>query len=306
MRPCTPALAAYLAANDTMIVTDLYTVALATGEILRYSGWTTALSIPGTLFPAGSLNDDALGYTNFALGPRFGRSKVATKTGVAPTELDIEILAGTSDTIGTLSFADAVRVGLFDGATVELDRLFAPPRPAPDGGLDTSLGAIVWFYGRVAEADIGRSAIRLKVKSLMNWLAMQQMPRRLYQAGCTHVFGDAMCGFDRSLLAQTAAALSGSTQSEIHTALSPSPATLFDQGTMIGVTGINAGFTRTIRQMTAGVAYPLKAWLYPVAAGDTFRFLPGCDHTVAACQSTFNNLARYGGFPYIPPPEAAV
>jgi hypothetical protein len=306
MRPCSAALAAYLAARDTFIVTDLYTFALATGEVLRYSGWTSALQIRGTLFPAGSLNYNAIDYTDFALGPRFGRSKLATRIGVAPTELDIEIFAGESDTIGTLSFTDAVRLGLFDGAAIELDRLFAPPAPDASGGLDTSLDALVWFYGRVAECDAGRSSIHIKVKSLMNLLATQQMPRRLYQAACTHVFGDAMCGFDRNTLAQTAAALAGSTQSEIRTALSPSPATLFDQGTMTGISGANTGLTRTIRQMIGGVAYPFKAWLYPVMAGDTFRFLPGCDHTVAACQSTFNNLARYGGFPYIPPPETAV
>src|SRR5207237_881148 len=232
MRPCSTALAAYLAASDTFIVTDLYTFALATGEVLRYSGWTTVLQIPGTLFPAGSLNYNALDYTSFALGPRFGRSRVATRIGVAPTELDIDIFAGTDDRVGSVSFADAIRLGLFDGATVELDRLFAPPEPNAAGGLDISLGALVWFTGRVAECDAGRSSIRIKVKSLMHLLAIQQM---------------------------------------------------------IG-----------------GVAYLLKAWLYPVAAGDNFRFLPGCDHTVATCDSAFNNLAHYGGFPYIPLPETAV
>ena len=306
MRPCSAALAAYLAANDTVILADLYTFALVTGETLRYSGWTTALAIPGTLFASGSLNYNALGYTDFSLGPRFGRSKVATKIGVEPAELDIDILAGAGDLIGTVSFADAVRLGLFDGATVELDRLFAPPQPNAQGGLDTSLGAIVWFTGRVADTDVGRSKIQMKVKSLMNLLAIQQMPRRLYQAACTHVFGDAMCTFDRTSLAVTAAALAGSTQSEIHTALAPSPASLFDQGTMLGLSGRNAGFTRTIRQLAGGVASQLKAWLYPVAVGDTFRFLPGCDHTTATCQNAFNNLAHYGGFPYIPPPEMAV
>ena len=306
MRPCSASLAAYLAANDTFVIADLYTFALATGEVLRYSGWTTPLAIPGTAFPAGSLNYNALSYTDFALGPRFGRSKVTTKIGVEPTELEIEIFAGAADRIGTLPFAEAARVGLFDGASVELDRFFAPSAPGSAGVLDTSLGAIVWFYGRVAETDVGRSKIQIKVKSLINLLALQQMPRRLYQAACTHAFGDAMCGFDRLSLAQTIAALPGSTQSEIHTTLTPSPATLFDQGTMIGQSGQNTGLTRTIRQMTSGVAYQLQAWLYPVAVGDTFQFLPGCDHTTAACLNTFNNLARYGGFPYIPPPETAV
>jgi uncharacterized phage protein (TIGR02218 family) len=305
MRPCSASLAAYLAANDTFVIADLYTFALATGEVLRYFGWTTPLAIPGTAFPTGSLNYNALTYTDFALGPRFGRSKVTTRVGVEPTELDIEILAGAADRIGILPFAEAVRVGLFDGASVELDRFFAPPEPNGAGALDTSLGAIVWFHGRVAETDVGRSKIQMKVKSLINLLAIQQMPRRLYQAGCTHAFGDQMCGFDRSSLAQTAA-LTGSTQSEIHTSLSPSPATLFDQGTMVGQSGQNTGLTRTIRQMSGGVAYQLQAWLYSVAVGDTFQFLPGCDHTTATCHDTFNNLAHYGGFPYIPPPETAV
>ena len=56
----------------------------------------------------------------------------------------------------------------------------------------------MWFYGRVAECDVGRSKIAVKVKSLMNLLALQQMPRRLYGATCTHVFSDAMCGYDRA------------------------------------------------------------------------------------------------------------
>ena len=43
MRPSSPALAAYLAANDAVVVADLYTFVLASGEILRFSGWSTPL-----------------------------------------------------------------------------------------------------------------------------------------------------------------------------------------------------------------------------------------------------------------------
>lgn len=305
MRPASAALVNYLAQNDAAVIADLYTFALPGGVTLRYSGWTTPLQIPGTAFPAGSLNYNAATYTDFALGPRFARSKVSTKIGVAPTELDISVLAGAGDLVGNFSFADAVRLGAFDGATVELDRLFCPAQ-AGGGTLDTSLGAIVWFFGRVADTDCGRSRIDIKVKSLMNLLALQQMPRRLYQAACTHVFGDAMCGFDRSSLAVTATALAGSTQAQLLTGLAPSPATLYDQGTIIGTTGANAGDSRTVKQLAGGTVYLLKSLLSPVAVGDGFQLLPGCDHTTATCQTVFNNLARYGGFPYIPPPELAV
>ena len=305
MRPASAALVNYLAQNDTVAIVDLYTFLLPSGVTLRYSGWTAPLAIPGTAFPGGSLNYNASTYTDFALGPRFARSKVSTKIGVEPTELDISVLAGADDLVGSFSFAEAVRIGEFDGATVELDRLFCPPEVG-GGALDTSLGAIVWFYGRVADSDCGRSRIEIKVKSLMNLLAVQQMPRRLYQAACTHVFGDAMCTFNRAAMAASAAALAGSTQAQLVTALSPTPATLFDQGTVIGVTGANAGTTRTVKQLAAGTVTLLKPFLYPVAAGDTFELLPGCDHTTATCQTVFNNLAHYGGFPYIPPPELAV
>jgi uncharacterized phage protein (TIGR02218 family) len=306
MRPSSAALQNYLAANDTLVVIDLYTFALQSGAVLRYSGWTTPLTIPGTLFPAGSLNYNPTGYTGFALGPRFGRSTVTTKIGIEPTELDISILAGASNLVGTSSFADAVRTGQFDGATIELDRFFAPPQPDGSGGPAMSLGAIVWFYGMVSDTDTGRSRIEMKVKSLLNLLAQQQMPRRLYQAACTHVFGDAMCTFNRSGLAATITAQTGSSQAAIVTTLSPSPSTLFDQGTIAGTSGANAGQTRTITQLAGRTVGLLEAWLYPVAVGDGFELLPGCDHTLATCQSTFNNLSHFGGFPYIPPPELAV
>ena len=316
MRPCSAALAAYLIANDTVVIADLYTFALASGEVLRYSGWTNALSIPGTAFPSGSLNYNATTYTGFSFGPRFGRSKVTTKLGVAPTELDVEILAGADDLVGTFAFAEAARLGLLDGATVELDRLFAPPQPTGASTLDTSLGAIVWFYGRVAETDVGRSRIALKVKSLMNLLAVQPMPRRLYGAGCTHVFGDAMCGYDRrngrnalgaatGIGAVNVTALAGSSQARILIGFTPSPATAYDQGTITATAGANNGASRTIAQLAGGAIRLLQPWLSPVAPGDSFQLLPGCDHTVATCNGTFDNLARYGGFPYIPPPETA-
>lgn len=306
MRDASAALQAYLAQNDTVVIADLYTFALPSGAVLRYSGWTTALTIPGTAFPTGSLNYNAAGYSAFVLGPRCGRSMVTTRIGVEPTEVDISVLAGANDPVGNFTFAEAVRVGEFDGATVELDRFFAPPPSAGGGLLPTALGAIVWFCGRIAETDVGRTRIDIKVKSLMNLLAVQQMPRRLYQAACTHVFGDAMCTFNRAGLASTQAALAGSTQAQIVTALSPSPATLYDQGTIVGLTGANAGQTRTITTVAAGTVSLLKAWLYPVAVGDTFQLLPGCDHTTATCHNIFNNLSHFGGFPYIPPPELAV
>ena len=51
------------------------------------------------------------------------------------------------------------------------------------------------------------------------------------------------------------------------------------------------------------LGYPLQSTPAP---GDTFTVYYGCDHTPGTCQSKFNNLANFRGFPYIPPPQMAV
>lgn len=315
MRPCSSALNAYLAdpTQKMAAIADLYTFALVSGEVLRYSGWTTALAVPAASFPAGSLNASAGG--TFSLGPPFERSKVTTKIGVDPTELDISILAGHNDLVGTLTFADAARVGFFDGATVELDRLFSPPQVG-NGGIDVaSLGCLIWFYGRVAEIDIGRSKILLKVKSLLDLLSIHQFPRRVFQSSCTHIFGQPMCGYDRvnglnalgaatGAGAATIAAAAGTTQGLINAGTTI--AAFYTEGAVTGLTGFNAGISRTIANNGSGSQIGLfQPFPFAITVGDTFEILPGCDHTVSTCTGTFNNLARYGGFPHIPPPEAA-
>ncbi len=319
MRPATPALAAFLAAKRNAVVVDLYTFSLAGGMVLRYTAGNLPLAIPATSFAdANSLNYGTSGTRNFAVGPRFGRSKVTTKIGVEPTELDIAVYAGPNDLIGSFTWPAAVEAGFFDGATVELDRFVMPPGgDGVAGPVDTSLGAVVWFYGRVGEVEAGRSSIAVKVKSLLNLIARQQMPRRLYQSSCTHVFGDAMCGYDRvngrnaavvatGAGATTITAIAGSSQTDI--VVAAGVAGYYGFGTCTGLTGANAGISRGIISVaTPTVIGLMQPFPFPIAAGDTFQLLPGCDHNViGTCRSPFNNLARFGGMPFIPPPEYAV
>jgi uncharacterized phage protein (TIGR02218 family) len=317
MRPCTPALKAYLAnpANLAAAIVDLYTFDLVGSPTLFYTSWTSPLAVPSSSFPAGSLLT-VFPVSFFAAGPKFGPTKATVKIGIEPAELDIEVYPSINDLVGQTPFAEAVRIGLFDGATIELDRLFAPP-PIGDH-IDTgALGCLIWFYGRVADCDVGRSKVMIKVKSMMNLLQIQQMPRRMFMSSCSHVFGDVGCGYNR--VTGTAAngtstgiglvnitALSSSGGGAVATSFSPSPATVYNDGTIVCLTGANAGQTRTISSIQPGFVYLIKPWLSLVTAGDTFYILPGCDHTTATCNGTFQNLARFGGMPYIPPPEFAL
>lgn len=283
MKAASPALIALLNSSTQFVMADLYTLTLQGGRLLRYSAAATAIV--------------ANGFT-FALGPKFERSKTKTVIGTQVDELDIKVYTETTDLIGATPWLQAAWQGQLDGALLQLERAFMPSYG------DTSPGTVVLFAGRISDIDCSRTGIEMKCRSHLELLNIQ-MPRRLWQSSCTHVFGDAMCLFDRATLALTFNAAAGSTANLITGA--PISTTPFAQGTIVGVTGANAGETRTVASFLSGVSVSVKlAFLSSPAVGDQFQLLPGCDRSLATCTNVFNNAVHFGGFPYIPTPETAV
>jgi uncharacterized phage protein (TIGR02218 family) len=297
MRPAPAAVAPFLAANRFFPLVSLFTFVLTTGEVLRYSGSTIPFVLGAGIFPAESLSSAG---GNFILGPRFGDPTVSTKIGVQADTTNIQIIASIGDLLHTLTWQSAFRSGVFDGASVEVSRLVCRP------GSIAPVGAIVWFQGYVGQVEIGRTLITITANSMLGLLNVQY-PRRLWQHTCSHVFGDAMCQFDRTTMAAAVFAQSSASQIEILTGFNPSPAILYNNGTIIGQSGQNNGIKRTIgiADRGDGVAYLTTPFIYPIAVGDAFQMLPGCGHNVTDCQM-FNNLQHFGGMPYIPPAEFAI
>src|SRR6516164_1685797 len=284
MKPASSALIALLASSDHFIMADLYTITLVSGLVLRYSAAPTALS--------------ANGYV-FALGPKFERSKTKVVIGTQVDELEVRIYTEPTDLVGGVPFLQAAWQGQLDGALLQLERAFMPSYG------DTSPGTVVLFTGRISDIECTRTGVDLKCRSHLELLNIQ-MPRRLWQASCTHAFGDAMCQFDRSSMQAMFPAGSGSTPVQIATSVTPSPPSLYIQGSLIGVTGANTGSSRSVANMVGGWIYVKLAFLSPVSPGDQFQLLPGCDRTLSTCTNVFNNAIHFGGFPNIPTPETAV
>jgi uncharacterized phage protein (TIGR02218 family) len=284
MKAASPALIALLNSSTQFVMADLYTFTLVGGNLLRYSAAPTAIV--------------ANGFT-FALGPKFERSKTNTVIGTRVDELDIKVYAETTDLIGATPWLQAAWQGQPDGALLQLERTFMPTYG------DTSPGTVVLFAGRISDIDCSRTGIDMKCRSHLELLNIQ-MPRRLWQSSCTHVFGDAMCQFNRATLQASFACLSGSTTTQILSTVNPTPAGLYVQGTIFGLTGANAGDSRTIAAMSSGNVSVKLAFLSPPMVGDQFQLLPGCDRSIATCTNVYNNAIHFGGMPYIPPPETAV
>lgn len=319
MKPALPALITYMASNNSAVIADLYTFAFLGGGILRLVDYPLGVvTIPAANFPGSPLNFASGGSVTFTRGPRFSRTKVTTSIGLDPAELVITAFPSTvSDFIAPgITWQYFSNTGGFDGASVELDRFFMPiGGDGIKGTLDTSLGAVTWFYGKMAEVEVQRSQILLHVKSLINVLQQQQMPRRLFQSGCTHVYGDAMCGYDRvngknalgtltGVGASTVTALTGSDQGQI--VITSPPASFYVLGTCVGLSGQNLGISRGIDDIVGTTVGFSRQFPFLIQIGDTFQLLPGCDHTSSTCNLTMLNILRYGGFDYIPPPEFAL
>lgn len=284
MKPASPALIALLNSATQFIMTDLYTFTLVGGNILRYSSAPTAVAANGFAF---------------ALGPKFERSKTKTVIGTQVDELEIKIYPEPTDLIGTTAWLEAAWQGQLDGALLQLERAFMPSYG------DTSPGTVVLFAGRISDIDCSRTGIDMKCRSHLELLNVQ-MPRRLWQASCTHVFGDAMCQFNRASMQTTFACLPDSTVTQVLSAVSPTPQGLYVQGSIVGLSGVNTGYSRTIAGMTSGAITVKLAFLSPPAAGDQFQLLPGCDRTIATCTNVFNNAIHFGGCPYVPTPETGI
>jgi uncharacterized phage protein (TIGR02218 family) len=283
MKPASTALISLLNSSEQFIMADLYSLILIGGSVLRYSAAPTPLIANGQ---------------TFALGPKFERSKTKVVIGVQVDELEVKVYPESTELIGDLPFLQAAWQGQLDGALLQLERAFMPAYG------DTSPGTVVLFAGRISDVDCTRTGIDMKCRSHLELLNIQ-MPRRLWQSSCTHIFGGPMCQFDRTSLAANFSAGAGSTPTVITNA--PNSATPFAQGTITGVAGANAGLSRTVAAFVSGSNVTVKAaFVYPIAAGDQFELLPGCDRTIATCTNVFNNATHFGGFPYIPTPETAV
>lgn len=286
MKSASSALQAILAGSQ-FFMADCYTFTLADGTVARY---TTADQ---------DIVDWATSHVFSSQGPFFERSKVKFQVGVQVDELDIVLTAGAGDMIDGVPWLSALRAGVLDGAEVQLDRAFM----ASFG--DTSAGLLTIFAGRVAEVDAGRTQATIKVNTHLELLTLQ-MPWRLFQPGCAFTLYDNRCTLSKAGLGVAATVGSGSTDSVANTTLTQA-AGWASLGTVTFTSGALAGKSFTIREHdSGGVLKPVVPFPVAPSGGDGCTVYPGCDKQQSTCRTKFNNLAHFGGFPYVPVPETAV
>jgi uncharacterized phage protein (TIGR02218 family) len=143
--------------------------------------------------------------------------------------------------------------------------------------------------GRVAELAINP----------MRKMAKRPAPRCKYSGQCNNVLYDDLCGVTAGDPSYTHS--TGTVSSITGFVYEVSGAAAFGDGFFAGGTLENAagGEARMVIAHTGNnltVTLPLET----VAVGDLVTVRAGCGHTVTDCHSKFNNLANFGGFPFVP------
>lgn len=291
MKTTTGALLTYLNGLRTangdapLYMADLFTITLASGAVLTYSGVDAPAFWNGRTYLANSVLVAGLKY-KASCGPNVDKQQIV-------------IAARATDTIGGVPFLQALQQGLFDGAFIERERAFFSSW-ATSGGNLIPIGTVVLFKGRVAQIDeIGRTTAKVTVASDLTLLDID-MPRNCYQSNCVHVLYGSGCGLSRGTYSTSGNVFAGSSRTTI---IWPGAISTFQQGTITFTSGANTGVEATIKAAGSGwllLAYPLPS---APAVGDVFTAAQGCDHTKDTCSSKFNNLNNFKGFPYVPPPQ---
>jgi len=287
MRACDPMLAAILADGSVRLQSaDVYDVVLVDSTTFFWTTYDRDLTWNGNTYVSQS--------------PFMSRSKWSVKNTMEIPELEIILRAGASAFNGSIDLMSLVHNGMFDGATITMNRLYMPSATPTD----TSLGSILIFGGEVSTVDLEGSKITFTVRGANNKLG-QYAPRNVWQVGCIHAFCDSGCTLLRASFTSSFTVGASPTRSFVPWTSAPGTPALFQLGTLTMTSGPSAGEERTIMFADAtgvSLVYPLAQAPSP---GDTFDAFQGCDKTQTICTAR-GNIQNWRGFPFIPPATTAI
>jgi hypothetical protein len=318
MRVVPTALQELLAAMVPMWKADLFTITLANGTIYRWTDLDVNINLLGY---------ESVPYLFYAQGPLLQRSRLGVKNTVEVPEMVIKLSALDTDFVGGLGIKQQLHNGLFDGATVFLDRTFMvtkPSGPLVEGqtmsvtGLIGGTGAYAGinptgglFAGRMSQAKITAVGAELTVKGA-NVLMNQYVPRNSYQVQCLHTFCDAGCTLSEATFTNNNTCAAGTTNRVLQWGTVPGNPAVFTFGKITMTSGAAIGQIRTIKVASAaGITLQYPLYNTP-ATSDTFAAVQGCskgygDNPASGQDCTsYSNTLHFRGFPYVPTADSAI
>ena len=272
--------------SETMKIADLYTITLIDGTVLYYTSADFDITYSNHVF----LSENAC----------IKRGEISQQTGLSVDDLSIEFNPGTNDFVRGVRMIKSFVDGYFDGADFRLDLAFFK-----DGWSRSPLVLEKLFVGTLDIEEISGSYVKGSVKSPVEKLSCN-FPANCYQSSCHHTLYDDCCGLSKNNFRENNISIAAnSTKNKIYCTLTR-PVGYYNGGVIEFIDGINAGSKRAIKLHENGVLTLAMPLLFTPDTGDKFAIYAGCNKSIDMCKTKFNNLANFGGTPFIPEGDSII
>jgi uncharacterized phage protein (TIGR02218 family) len=161
------------------------------------------------------------------------------------------------------------------------------------------------FRGNLGEISRAGGSFKAELRGLSDLL---NRPHGMaFTPGCSAVLGDPRCKFDLTqpgYFADRVVEVVEDGRVFRFASFTGFDDRWFENGRFEMTSGAAAGLVGMVKvDRLEGTARRVELWQSigaPVAHGDTFRVLAGCDKTTTTCRTKFANLLNFRGFPHIP------
>jgi uncharacterized phage protein (TIGR02218 family) len=165
---------------------------------------------------------------------------------------------------------------------------------------------VLLFRGSFGEIRRADGAFEVELRGLAE--ALNAPVGRAVMRTCDRALGDAKCRFDAAQpgFVGEGELEAGSAGSGLAVSgLGGFAEGWFEHGILTWLSGENAGETATVKADRRGGEgrRSLRLWKAPgrpVAVGDRFRVVAGCDKRAETCREKFSNFLNFRGFPHLP------
>lgn len=181
--------------------------------------------------------------------------------------------------------------GVYDGALVDVYMV---------NRFDTSAGMLQLRSGYIGQGNYENNSFKVEVRGLHQKHSQQILEN--ISSVCRANFGDSRCQINVTPWTFTGTVQSVPNTVQVTTSLTNN-AGLFNTGILTWTTGANAG--RKIKVMTFGEPAGVLTFVYPpdfpMAVGDTFSVVAGCDGQKSTCLG-YGNYLNFQGEADVPDP----
>ena len=266
---------------------DLYTFSLLNGTVIRVTPSDRDVTWGGNTWSSPAQSG----------APLIERGDITFEAGLSVDQMQLTVYHDAIGTVSGMSWPAALRVGLFDGATVSLVRAvgaFGQP----------VAGVIPRFTGKVGPCTPGRMASVITVDSMLAYLRAP-VPRNVYQPSCANTVYDHACGLSRAA-AETTVTITAVSVDQLSITVSGTLTASRYAGGFARFVGAGANATQqvTVSDNDAHVLTLLYPFPADLVVGQTLAIALGCPKTMAACAAFGGEWKdRFRGHPNVPEPE---